>query len=91
MKRLTLWLLLASVLAGCADNRGLVLAPIEPADDGLHPSNEEYRLQPLWARQVGDGVGDYFLRLPPLVTTEASYAADREGRVYAFASADGAT
>ncbi len=49
----------------------------------LEDERAEHRVQRLWARDSGAGIGKGFLHLAPAVTSERIYAADHRGRVHA--------
>ncbi|MDV6315762.1 outer membrane protein assembly factor BamB [Idiomarina sp. HP20-50] len=56
----------------------------EPKFAELQPINEEVQPKVLWDASVGDGIGDYFSRLNPVVEYGKVFAADRSGIVRAF-------
>jgi len=46
--------------------------------------NEQFEPDVLWEESVGDGAGDYFSRLKPIVAYDTVYSASRVGDVVAF-------
>ncbi len=46
--------------------------------------NQAFEVDVLWEASVGDGVGDYFSRLKPIVAYGKLYSAGRDGDVIAF-------
>jgi outer membrane protein assembly factor BamB len=46
--------------------------------------NEQFEPDVLWEESVGDGAGDYFSRLKPVVAYDTVYSASRVGDVVAF-------
>lgn len=53
--------------------------------------NQQFELDVLWEKSVGDGVDDYFSRLKPIVAYGKVFAASRDGDAYAFDPATGET
>ncbi len=84
MKRLSVLSLLALVTA-CS---GPALEPLDPPAS-LQPVEATLDAHPLWERELGEGVRFEFLRLPPLVSADTLYAANKRGLVIALATADG--
>lgn len=79
---------LATVLSGCSlfgdDDEEIKIAPLQPINQSLNVSVK-------WERSVGDGVGDYFSRLNPVIAYDTVYAADRQGTVVAMTKDSGKT
>jgi outer membrane protein assembly factor BamB len=46
--------------------------------------NQQFEPNVLWEESVGDGSGDYFSRLKPIVAYDTVYSASRDGDVLAF-------
>lgn len=46
--------------------------------------NQQFQPNVLWEESVGDGIGDYFSRLKPVVAYDTVYSASRAGDVIAF-------
>ena len=61
----------------------------EPKFATLQPINEEVSPRVLWSESVGDGIGEYFSRLSPVVEYGNVYAADRAGIVRAMDKTNG--
>ncbi|WP_404401625.1 outer membrane protein assembly factor BamB [Idiomarina seosinensis] len=74
-------LALTAALSGCSlfsdDDEEIKIAPLQPINQSVTP-------QVKWRTDVGDGVGDYFSRLNPVVAYDKVYAADRQGVVMAL-------
>lgn len=79
------------VLSGC----GAVTDYFAGGTDNLEPPTplEEFepalQIERIWERSVGDGADDAYLKLTPASDGDNIYVAEREGRVRAFAAADG--
>lgn len=69
-----------------ADDEDDEREPMELAD-----FNEEVQLRRLWSVNVGDGQGDKFNRLQPVLAGGRLYAASNDGRVYAVDAETGRT
>ncbi|RUO41679.1 outer membrane protein assembly factor BamB [Pseudidiomarina aestuarii] len=77
--KLTAVAVAATVLSGCS-----IFGDDEITYKELQPINATVTPQVQWTREVGDGVGDFFSRLNPIVVGERVIAADRRGVVAAF-------
>ncbi len=71
-------LCLALVLAGCAGSGNSVKPNPVPS------IRDKVRVEVLWRQQVGDGLGADYQKLTPAIFRDGIYAADREGKVFAF-------
>lgn len=49
----------------------------------------EIKVEEVWSRSVGSGVGEFYSQLSPAIDDEHIYAASRNGDVYAFIKSDG--
>jgi len=80
--------LMTVTLSGCSifsdDDEEIKIAPLQPI-------NQSVTAKIKWQRSVGDGVGDYFSRLNPVVYGDTIFAADRQGRIKAFNKNNGKT
>ncbi|WP_027903412.1 MULTISPECIES: outer membrane protein assembly factor BamB [unclassified Pseudomonas] len=72
-------LALAFLAVGCSSNSKKELPPAE-----LPKFTEEVKLQKEWSRSIGDGQGDIYNMLEPVVDGEQIFAADVEGLVVAM-------
>lgn len=74
-------LALTTLVSGCSmfgdDDEEIKVAPLQPINASVSATIK-------WQRDVGDGVGDYFSRLNPVVAYDKVYAADRQGLVMAM-------
>ncbi|RMG30372.1 MAG: outer membrane protein assembly factor BamB [Gammaproteobacteria bacterium] len=90
---LRLWILGLSLalLAGCSALGGLFERTEDTAvpPTPLQPLATGYRVRVRWSRDVGAGAEARYLRLVPAVDGGRVFAADRKGRVRAYAAADG--
>lgn len=77
--------LAALLLAAACSDRGKTREPAELADI----ENPEIRARTEWSASVGDGSGKFYNNLRLELTTDALFAADFKGRVYAFDPATG--
>ena len=90
MKRLPLILLLAGMLGGCSSMSGYL-----GGEDNAEPPAKLEKLQDpvalkrLWSARIGVGYDSQFVRLVPAVSDEYLLAADRKGRVAAYAAGSG--
>lgn len=79
---------LTLMLSGCSifsdDDEEIKVAPLQPINSTINANVK-------WERSVGDGVGEYFSRLNPVVDYGNVYAADRQGVVKAFDKETGKT
>lgn len=78
MKKLLVLACSLLIIAGCSSNPHA----IEP--NPLPEFDSRYKVERLWSRNVGKGIGKAYLHLSPAATHRAVYAADLEGRVMAF-------
>lgn len=83
VKRLVL-LALASVLIACSSNDEKVLPPAELID-----FKAEVTLKTLWSENVGNGQGDIYNRLQPVLSGGLIYAASNSGDVVALNKTNG--
>ena len=83
IKRLVL-LALASVLIACSSNDEKVLPPAELID-----FKAEVTLKTLWSENVGNGQGDIYNRLQPVLSGGLIYAASNSGDVVALNKTNG--
>ncbi|EKE85225.1 outer membrane protein assembly factor BamB [Idiomarina xiamenensis] len=77
--------LAVTVVSGCSvfsDDDEPTFAELQPIDSKVSP-------RVVWDSSVGDGVGDYFSRLNPVISDGVVYAADRAGIVAAFNQQNG--
>ncbi|MGM0525201.1 MAG: outer membrane protein assembly factor BamB [Pseudomonadota bacterium] len=78
--------LMTVILSGCSifsdDDEEIKIATLQPI-------NESVAAKVKWERSVGDGVGDYFSRLNPVVYGDKIIAADRQGRIQALDKSNG--
>lgn len=51
--------------------------------------NPELKIEEVWSRSIGAGVSKYYLKLRPMIAEGHVYAADRKGRVSAYAAESG--
>jgi outer membrane protein assembly factor BamB len=90
VKRLPLILLLAGMLGGCSYMSGYL-----GGEDNAEPPAKLEKLQDpvalkrLWSAHIGVGYDSQFVRLVPAVSDEYLLAADRKGRVAAYAAGSG--
>ena len=80
MKRFLTVVLAALLLNACSSSSMLTIEP--PA--ALTDYKPELKVDALWARQLGKGVGRQYIKLAPLVEQYRVYAANRKGLVEAF-------
>ena len=74
-------LLLSSTLFACSSTDDEDISDL-PAE--LTELEEKFEPKVLWEKSIGDGTGDYFSRLKPIVAYEKVYSASRSGEVIAF-------
>ncbi len=74
------------LLSACAGGGGLQV--IEPPAE-LTEIVPELKVERIWSADVGSGTNEFYLNLGPLVDGERVFAADAEGRVYAFDAESG--
>lgn len=63
-------------------------------EEGFRPAelqdiSEEFKAEILWSRSIGDGVGEYYNKLKPVVYDGKVIVADKDGLVKAFDSTTG--
>lgn len=80
-KKALVILLLSSSLFACSSNDDEDLST-KVAE--LSDLENAFDVEVLWGRSVGDGVGDYFSRIKPIVAYNKVYSASRMGDVVAF-------
>lgn len=66
-------------LAGCSSS----ISPIKPPKS-LEKVENTFFIKQLWQFQIGDGVGDNYLRLTPVVNNNILYSVDHTGAVSAI-------
>ncbi len=74
----------ALILASCSTEDPY--APVETLD-----IDSKFRLQTLWSRSIGGGVGEFYSALTPEFASGTIYAASRNGDVYALNAKSGST
>lgn len=80
MRSLLVLILVALSLTGCSSNPNA----IEPVD--LSRIDQSYKVDRLWRSGAGSGTDDAALWLRLALSTDAVFAADARGRVFAFSS-----
>ena len=75
-------LLLSSALFSCSSTDEDEDASKMVAE--LSEINQQFEPNVLWGKSVGDGSGEYFSRLKPIVAYDTVYSASRDGDVVAF-------
>ena len=81
------WLIIAALLlAGCSS--GSKLGPVDPPAP-LSEYTPTLKVTPVWARQLGKGTDEYYLRMRVLTDGERIFSANHAGIVEAFGSAHG--
>lgn len=85
IRRLSL-LAVVLVLQACGGSPAKVLPPAE-----LTALKNEFNIETVWSKKLGDGVSDNFLRLHPVVQGQRGYAAEYRGLVRAFDPETGKT
>lgn len=78
IRTLALVLLAALAMAGCSSNPNA----IEPVD--LERFKKEYKVKRIWRSGAGDGTEERAVWMRPALSGERIFAADVDGRVYAF-------
>jgi outer membrane protein assembly factor BamB len=73
-----------ALLAACSSNDSVDLEPVELVD-----IENERDLDVQWSSGVGDGLSDKFVLIQPAIAADKIFAADYEGRVYAFSRDNG--
>ncbi|KXU39316.1 outer membrane protein assembly factor BamB [Ventosimonas gracilis] len=82
LSRLALLTFLAMVISACSSSGSNSKDELGPAK--LEKFTEEIKLKVQWSRSVGDGQGKIWNRLKPAVDGSSIFAADSDGRVFAF-------
>ena len=86
LSRWSLPLLVTLTLSGCSLFGGeedvVVMDPVPQAQT-------QFAAKTLWKRSVGDGVGNYYSQLAPVIADERLFAAARDGQVVALDKQDG--
>lgn len=72
-------LVLALVVAGCSSNSKKELPPAE-----LEKFDVEVQLEKKWSRSIGDGQGETYNHLTPVIEGDTIYVADINGEVYSI-------
>ncbi len=78
MKNLIL-LIIVSVLIGCTTSPSPVLPP-----KTLEPVKNSIQVSKMWTSKVGEGAGENYLRLTPVLEGNVIYTVDHTGTVLAF-------
>jgi len=78
-KALSVLILMSTLLACSSTDEDISDLPAE-----LIEFDQKFEPNVLWEKSVGDGSGDYFSRLKPIVAYDKVYSASREGDVIAF-------
>ncbi len=86
MRRLSLWglLLILTGLNGCSSSPSPLLPPNQ-----LEPMQDRIKVKYMWSRKVGDGVGDRYLKLPPVISENKMYLLDHQGHLWCLSTKDG--
>jgi outer membrane protein assembly factor BamB len=74
-------LLLSTALFACSSTDDDDISNLPAELTVLEP---QFEPRVLWEESVGDGSGDYFSRIKPIIAYEKLYSASREGDVFAF-------
>jgi len=82
ISRLALLSFLAIFISACTSSGSNSKDELEPAK--LEKITEEVKLKVQWSRSVGDGQGKIWNRLKPAIDGNRIFAADSDGRVFAF-------
>ena len=77
--RFILAIVVFSLLAGCSSSPSPVLPPLE-----LTPLDNKINISRQWKFTVGEGVGDFYLKLKPVIHGETGYVVDYQGSLYSF-------
>ncbi len=90
MKKINAIIIILSLLlaSGCSWFEG------EDDEDIFEPAplpeiNKQFSVSPKWSVQVGDGVGEFYNKLSPVIYNDLVYIADSQGLVKAFTTTDG--
>lgn len=79
----------ALLLAGCSWFGGDDDAAFQPAE--LKDIQSQFEVTINWSVSAGDGVGEFYNKLQPVVYNDKVYVADSDGRVYAIDAKTGKT
>ena len=74
---LVLALVVITTMAACSSNKKKALKPVE-----LESFKAEIKIDKVWSRSIGDGLGKYFHQFALAVDSSFIYAASADGKVY---------
>ncbi|MBI1425518.1 MAG: outer membrane protein assembly factor BamB [Gammaproteobacteria bacterium] len=74
-----LLILVALYLAGCSTSPSPVLPPVT-----LTPVENAFHIKRLWQTDLGEGAGENYLKLAPVLDNGVLYVTDHEGQVTAY-------
>ena len=77
--RLILPVIVFLLLSACSGSPSPVLPPAE-----LTPLDNKLTISRQWVFTVGEGVGDFYLKLKPVIEKNTGYAVDYKGHLFAF-------
>lgn len=79
MKKYSLLVALVFWLGGCSTSPSPVLPPVK-----LTPVHNAFKIEKVWEHDFGDGAGDNYLKLKPILDKQTLYILDYKGLVTAF-------
>ncbi len=79
MLRICVFVFLLANLLACSSSPSPIVPPAE-----LTPLENAFPIRRAWSGKLGDGAGDFYLRLTPVVRQGVAYVADYRGRVVVF-------
>jgi len=79
----TLFVALVILLGGCSTSPSPVLPPVK-----LTAVNNAFVIQRIWTSDFGEGAGENYLKLTPVLEDNVLYALDYQGQVTAFNTQD---
>jgi len=82
IKKFSFLTLLAVFISACTSSGSNSKDELKPAE--LEKITQEVKLKVQWSRSIGDGQGKIWNRLKPAVDDNTIYAADSDGKVFAF-------
>ncbi len=65
------------MVAACGSNKKKDLEPLD-----LESFDAEIKIEKLWSKKIGDGLGEYYHQFSLAVDAKAIYAASQDGKVY---------